>query len=60
MNSEERHKDILDCILRSTLFQKETTNSEDLKEFMHMKNKSGDTLLAMVALQGPELEEQKL
>ncbi|TRY68445.1 hypothetical protein TCAL_06832 [Tigriopus californicus] len=55
-----RHKDLISASLRSTKF---TTGGEDnafLREVMHMRNKNQQTLLAMVALQGPELEEQKL
>eukprot|EP00095_Tigriopus_kingsejongensis_P008429 maker-scaffold1302_size49677-snap-gene-0.18 protein:Tk08429 transcript:maker-scaffold1302_size49677-snap-gene-0.18-mRNA-1 annotation:"hypothetical protein DAPPUDRAFT_43071" len=54
-----RHKDLISASLRSTKF----CNPEDsnfLRDVMHMRNANQQTLLAMVALQGPELEEQKL
>ena len=54
-----RHKDLVCSILRSVKFE-EGTNPEFLNKLIHMRNNAGDTLLAMVALQGPELEEQKL
>jgi len=53
-----RHKDLVSDVLRcSKLVQ---TDSAYLQRFIHSRNKSGQTLLHMVALQGPELEEQKL
>ena len=57
-----RHKDLVCSILRSNKFQEGSSveNIEFLKELLHMRNYAGDTLLSMVALQGPELEEQKL
>ena len=57
-----RHKDLVCALLRSNKFQEgcQEENRAVLNDLIHMRNKAGDTLLAMVALQGPELEEQKL
>ena len=57
-----RHKDLVCAMLRSNKFQEgcQEENKAVLNELIHMRNKAGDSLLAMVALQGPELEEQKL
>ena len=57
-----RHKDLVCAILRSNKFQEgcQEENQAVLNDVIHMRNKAGDTLLAMVALQGPVLEEQKL
>ena len=64
-----RHKDLVCAMLRSNKFQEGCVeeNKAVLNELIHMRNKGntstgepGDSLLAMVALQGPELEEQKL
>lgn len=54
-----RHKDLVSDVLRSPKFQF-NDNSDFLKNFIHSKNKYDQTLLHMVAIQGPELEEQKL
>ncbi len=46
-----RHKDLVSSVLRSTRFD----GSDDidfLAELVHSRNASGQTLLAMVALQG--------
>ena len=53
-----RHKDLVSDVLRCSKLV--NTNSDYLQTFIHSRNKSGQTLLHMVALQGPELEEQKL
>lgn len=57
-----RHKDLVCAMLRSNKFQEgcQEDNKAVLNDLIHMRNKVGDSLLAMVALQGPELEEQKL
>ena len=57
-----RHKDLVCAILRSNKFQEgcQEENKAVLHDVIHMRNSNKDTLLAMVALQGPELEEQKL
>ncbi|CAB4066236.1 ALDH5A1 [Lepeophtheirus salmonis] len=54
-----RHKDLVSAVLRSNRLSEEC-NTLILSELIHLRNCSGQTLLAMVALQGPELEEQKL
>jgi len=54
-----RHKDLVSSILRSPKFHI-PENNEFLADLVHTRNDAGQTLLAMVALQGPELEEQKL
>lgn len=53
-----RHKDLVSSILRSNKF--EGSDNQFLADLIHSRNLSGDTLLHTVALQGPELEEQKL
>ena len=53
-----RHKDLVSDVLRSSKFV--NTEPTYLEQFIHSRNKYGQTLLHMVALQGPELEEQKL
>ena len=53
-----RHKDLVSDVLRSSKFI--NTEPAYLEQFIHSRNKYGQTLLHMVALQGPELEEQKL
>ena len=45
-----RHKDLVSSILRSNKF--ENSDEELLGQLIHSKNKSGDTLLHTVALQG--------
>ncbi|XP_023333011.1 uncharacterized protein LOC111704873 [Eurytemora carolleeae] len=54
-----RHKDLVSDVLRSARFSK-TDDSNFLERFIHSRNKYDQTLLHMVAIQGPELEEQKL
>jgi len=54
-----RHKDLVSDVLRSQRFLK-TEDSNFLERFIHSRNKYDQTLLHMVAIQGPELEEQKL
>merc|ERR1719394_1619780 len=53
-----RHKDLVSDVLRSSKVT--GTDTSFLETFIHSRNKSDQTLLHMVALQGPELEEQKL
>ena len=53
-----RHKDLVSDVLRCSKLI--NTDSRYLETFIHSRNKSDQTLLHMVALQGPELEEQKL
>jgi len=53
-----RHKDLVSDVLRSQKFVK--MDPPFLENFIHSRNKYDQTLLHMVALQGPELEEQKL
>jgi len=53
-----RHKDLVSDVLRSQKFVK--MEPPFLENFIHSRNKYDQTLLHMVALQGPELEEQKL
>ena len=57
-----RHKDLVSSILRSNKFERSDNNFDNgfLDNLIHCRNNSGDTLLHTVALQGPELEEQKL
>ncbi len=52
-----RHKDLVSSILRSPKFDSDMEFRDNL---IHFKNKDGATLLHTVALQGPELEEQKI
>jgi len=54
-----RHKDLVSDVLRSTRFSRHE-DSNFLATFIHSRNKYDQTLLHMVAIQGPELEEQKL
>jgi hypothetical protein len=54
-----RHKDLVSDVLRSARFSK-TDDSDFLERFIHSRNNYDQTLLHMVAIQGPELEEQKL
>ena len=54
-----RHKELVSSVLRSHKFDTKDDN-DFLDELVHMRNKEDQTLLAMIALQGPELEEQKL
>merc|ERR1719458_44007 len=53
-----RHKDLVSDVLRSQKFVR--MDPPFLENFIHSRNKYDQTLLHMVALQGPELEEQKL
>jgi len=53
-----RHKDLVSDVLRSSKVT--SVDTTFLETFIHSRNKSDQTLLHMVALQGPELEEQKL
>jgi len=53
-----RHKDLVSDVLRSQKFMR--MEPPFLENFIHSRNKYDQTLLHMVALQGPELEEQKL
>ena len=53
-----RHKDLVSDVLRCSKFV--NTDSTFLDTFIHSRNQYDQTLLHMVALQGPELEEQKL
>ena len=53
-----RHKDLVSSILRSNRFQN-TDNNEFLADLIHTKNQSGQTLLAMVALQGNFFDQIK-
>ena len=53
-----RHKDLVSDVLRCSKFVSQ--DNQFLENFIHSRNKYGQTLLHMVALQGPELEEQKL
>ena len=55
-----RHKDVLNAFLRSNKFDHENCDTEILEQVIHYRNKLGQSLLHAVALQGPELEEQKL
>ena len=56
-----RHKDVLNAFLRSNKFDHENCDETDfLDKVIHYKNNQNQTLLHAVALQGPELEEQKL
>jgi len=54
-----RHKDLVSDVLRSSRFSR-SEDSMFLENFIHSRNKYDQTLLHMVAIQGPELEEQKL
>ena len=51
ISAKLRHKDLVSSILRSSKFQN-VDNNEFLADLIHTKNASGQTLLAMVALQG--------
>jgi len=53
-----RHKDLVSEVLRSQKFTR--VDHHVLENFIHSRNKYDQSLLHMVALQGPELEEQKL
>ena len=55
-----RHKDVLNAFLRSNKFDYETCDTGLLDQVIHYRNELGQSLLHAVALQGPELEEQKL
>jgi len=46
-----RHKDLVSSVLRSTRFDG-NDDMDFLAELIHSRNASGQTLLAMVALQG--------
>ena len=46
-----RHKDLVSSVLRSTRFDG-SDDMDFLAELIHSRNNSGQTLLAMVALQG--------
>ena len=50
-----RHKDLVSDVLRSQKFVR--MDPPFLENFIHSRNKYDQTLLHMVALQGPELEE---
>ena len=54
-----RHKDVLNSVLRSPKFD-ENCDRSILEHLIHYQNDHNQTLLHTVALQGPELEEQKL
>jgi len=54
-----RHKDLVSDVLRSPRFSR-IDDCDFLEKFIHSRNKNDQTLLHMVAIQGPELEEQKL
>ena len=54
-----RHKDVLNSVLRSPKFD-ENCDRSILEHVIHYRNEHNQTLLHTVALQGPELEEQKL
>mgnify|MGYP001227993765 FL=1 len=53
-----RHTDLVSGGLRGSKFGHQY--NQFLERFIHSRNKYDQTLLHMVALQGPELEEQKL
>jgi len=53
-----RHKDLVSDVLRSSKVSSLEPSFQEM--FIHSRNKSDQTLLHMVTLQGPELEEQKL
>lgn len=55
-----RHKDLVSSILRSNKFDGCQTDNDIPTTLIHFKNHNQDSLLHTVALQGPELEEQKL
>ena len=60
-----RHKDLVSSVLRCHRFNPNESsiggrNEVLLKELIHARNDQDQTLLSMIALQGPGLEEQKL
>ena len=55
-----RHKDLVSAVLRSPRFQGDEDGKDFLPNLIHTRNSSGQSLLAMVALQGNTRRDKSL